>query len=369
MSSPAPPPGSSPGHGAPPPQPTGSGPYPPQGALLGGVPTVGVDVPICGVFVAIFICSAVFNMTVLTRNRRRGHKFILSGLLFGFSMARITTCVMRIVWATRPTNVNIAIASNIFNQAGVLILFIVNLIFAQRLVRAYHPRFGWHRAVGLAFRFLFFSVIALLIMVITATVRSFFTLDPGILAICRDIQRFAGTYLAVLAFLPIPIVLAAWAWPRREPLEKFGQGRFRTKVRLVLFTATLLAFGAGFRLSGVYGGFRPTTAPAWYHHKAAFYCVNFVIEVIVLYLYSLSRFDRRFHIPDGSSAPGHYSGGVPKPAEGPTADDINTGAEATGDDRSATVWDDAGDGTAGETWERRVQDDLEKQDRGEPIAL
>ena len=27
----------------------------------------------------------------------------------------------------------------------------------------------------------------------------------------------------------------------------------------------------------------------------------------MVYIYALSRFDKRFHIPDGSSAPGHYS--------------------------------------------------------------
>lgn len=32
----------------------------------------------------------------------------------------------------------------------------------------------------------------------------------------------------------------------------------------------------------------------------------------MLYTYTLSRFDLRFHIPDGSSAPGHYSQGGPE---------------------------------------------------------
>lgn len=28
----------------------------------------------------------------------------------------------------------------------------------------------------------------------------------------------------------------------------------------------------------------------------------------MVYAYAVSRFDRRFHVPNGSSAPGHYSG-------------------------------------------------------------
>lgn len=307
-------------------------------------------------------------MTVLQINRRRDHKFILSGLLFGFCMARITTLVMRIVWATHITNIRVAIASNIFNSAGVLLLFIVNLIFAQRLLRAYHPKFGWHKVPTLMFRFLYFSIVALLIMVITATVISFYTLNRSVLQKCRTIQLFAGTYLAVLSFLPIPIVLAAWAWPRKNAIEKFGQGRFRTKVMLVLFTATLLSFGAGFRLGGSYDP-RPRTAPAWYHHRAAFYCVNFVIELIVVYTYALMRFDRRFHIPDGSSAPGHYSNGVAgKGDQGTLADHINTEAEAFGggSDEDTAVVEGSSEGAA-RRWDNRAAGDLEKQDKGEPI--
>ncbi|MBE3050023.1 DUF3112 domain-containing protein [Candidatus Bathyarchaeota archaeon] len=323
-------------------QPTGNGPYPARIAALGGKPIPSVDDPICGVFLLLFVCGAVLNMAIFQVNRRRGHKFILSGLCFGFCMSRIATCVMRIVWASRPDNISVGIASSIFNAAGVLILFVVNLVFAQRLLRAYHPRFGWHRAVSLAYLFLYFSVIALLIMVITATVRGFFTLDPDILGICGDIQLFAGTYLAVLAFLPVPIVLLAWAWPREGRPDKFGQGSLRSKVCLVLFTSTILTFGAGFRVGASYDP-RPISNPAWYHHKAAFYCVNFVIELIVVYLYALIRFDRRFHIPNGSSAPGHYSNGVPKAEDG-IAGRINSEEEAFGDDRSSTAGDQSSNG-------------------------
>lgn len=357
-------PGSPTGSGAPP-QPTGSGPYPPRSALLGGQPTPSVDDPICGVLIFFFLCSAALNMTIFQVNLRRGHKFIMSAMCFGFSMARTVACVMRIVWASRPDNINVAIASSIFNAAGVLILFIVNLIFAQRILRGYHPRFGWHRAVSYTFRFLFASVVAVLIMVITATVLSFFTLDPDRLSSCRDIQLFSGTYLTVLAFLPIPIVTLAWAWPREARPEKFGEGRLRTKLRLILFTSTLLTFGAGFRVAGNYAS-RPASDPAWYHHKAAFYCVNFVIELIVVYTYALMRFDKRFHIPNGSSAPGHYANGVPK-EEGDIAARVNSEAEAFGDSETMR-----GDGDGDETpveqqWDGRKKDDLEKQSRGEAI--
>ncbi len=257
-------------------------------------------------------------------------------------MARIMALTLRIVWASHPTNANVLIAASVFTAAGVLLLFVVNLIFAQRIVRAYHPGFGWHRAVTLVFRFLIFSVIALLIMVITVTVHSFFTLDPDARDKDRKVQLFVGTYLAVLAFLPIPIVTLAAAFPRKTRVEKFGSGRFRTKLALILFTSTLLTLGAGFRV-GINFSPRPITNPAWYHSKPAYYCFNYVIEIIVVYTYVIARFDRRFHIPNGSSKPGDYSG-------------VNRESEVfgTGDDNDPDVAD-----------QQRQWADAARQEQGE----
>ncbi|KAK5998425.1 hypothetical protein PT974_00804 [Cladobotryum mycophilum] len=303
--------GSSPAS-SPPPGP----PYPPRTAGLGGVPTPSVDDPISAVILIFFVASAAFNMTILQLNKRRGHKFILSGLLFGFSMARITANVMRIVWASYPHNARIAIAAQIFINAGVILLFAVNLIFTQRVVRAYHPHIGWSRIPTYFFRFLYFSIFACFVMLITAVVYSFYTLNVSTLNRIHNVQLFAIVYLAILAFLPTPIVAICLVLPRRGPIERFGTGRMRTKLFLLVFTSLLLSFSAGFR-AGVSFVRRPLDDPAWFHHKAAFYCVNYLIEIICVYSYALSRFDRRFHIPNGSSAPGHYVNGVPGSEKAP----------------------------------------------------
>ncbi|KAK2606104.1 hypothetical protein QQS21_003499 [Conoideocrella luteorostrata] len=285
-------------------------PYPPQAAGLGGTPTNSVDTPISSVILALFIGSAILHMTIFQRNRKRGHKFVLSGLIFGLSMARITANVMRIVWANYPRNTQIAIAANILTNAGVLLLFVVNLILAQRILRAHHPRLGWHSSVSVSFKILYAIIVALLVMVIISTVYSFYTLDMHTRSQLRDIQLFATTFLAVLAFLPIPIVLMSVLLPRKQPIEHFGKkGSMGTKVLLVLFTSAILALGASFR-AGVAFQVRPLNNPAWYHSKACYYCFTYVIEIIVVYLYGLSRFDLRFHIPNGSSQPGHYSKGL-----------------------------------------------------------
>ncbi|KAK3318635.1 hypothetical protein B0H66DRAFT_582246 [Apodospora peruviana] len=287
------------------PQPQGP-PYLPQTAVLGGHPTVDLDVPVSAVFLCLFTAGAAFNMIVFQINLRHGYKFLFSVLLFGFCMARILALATRIAWATDPEDVNVAIASQIFTAAGVMLLFVTNLIFTQRIIRAYHPFFGWNPAASRLFKVLFLSIVAILIAVVTATVHSFFTLDPDARRTDRDIQLFCGTYLAVVAFLPIPLLVVAALIPRRTRIDKFGQGHFSTKFALLTFTAMLLATGAVFRATTAYYS-RPIRNPAWFHSKACYYCFNFGIELLVVYIYALSRFDKRFHVPDGSSAPGHYS--------------------------------------------------------------
>ncbi|KAF3767766.1 hypothetical protein M406DRAFT_253186, partial [Cryphonectria parasitica EP155] len=325
-------------------------PYAPTTASLGGFPTVHLDDPICAVLLALYVAAAATHMTIFQINRRRDHKFVFSGMLFGFCMARITTLTLRIVWASYPHDVNIAIAASIFVQAGVLLLFIVNLIFAQRIVRSYHPKFGWSRGLGWVFKFLYFCVLAMLIMVITAVVDTFFTLNVSTRMKDRDITLFAGTFLALLAFLPIPIALLSMLIPRSHRPEKFGQGRYRTKLSLLLFTSFILSVGACFRLAVNYTTPRPITDPAWYHSKACFYCFNFAIELVVVYLYAISRFDRRFHVPNGSSAPGHYSGskvgkdgrrastGARSAAGGPSLE-VNRESDVFGDDEEPALQD------------------------------
>lgn len=283
-------------------------PYLPQIASTGGVPTVDVDVPICAVFIVLFIGSAVGHMTILRVNMRKGHKFIMSGLMFGFSMARIVTMVMRIVWATRPTNARVAIAAQIFTTAGVLLLFVINLIFCQRIIRAAHPHFGWNKALSIGFKIICALVVAMLIMAITATVQTFYTRVPNILRIDRALQLTASTYLMVIAFLPLPMVVLGLIVPRKTRVEKFGSGRWRTKIYILLSSTVLLCLGAAFRAGTAWVTPRPRSDPAWYHAKWCFYFFNFVIETIVIYLYIAVRVDRRFYVPNGSKGAGDYSG-------------------------------------------------------------
>ncbi|KAN0096252.1 Protein of unknown function (DUF3112) domain containing protein [Hyaloscypha variabilis] len=282
-------------------------PYLPTTAGLGGLPTKQVDDPISAVFLVLFVMGAATHMAILQINLRRKKKFVMSGLIFGFCMARITTMTMRLVWASYPHNISVAIAAQIFVSAGVLILFIVNLIFVQRIVRASHPHWAWAKWFSLAFKLYYVSIVLMLIALITCTVQSFYTLDHNIRRIDHDVQLVGGTYFAVAAFLPIPLMFLRIIIPDRPPIEKFGHGRFRTKIFILLFSSVLLTLGAAFR-AGINYVPRPSADPAWYDSKECFYLFNFTIEIIVVALYAIIRVDKRFHVPDGSHGPGDYIG-------------------------------------------------------------
>jgi len=281
-------------------------PYPPTKAGLGGQPTPGLDVPISAIFLVLFIIGAATHMTIFQKNKARGQKFIMSGMTFGFCMSRITANVMRIVWAYRHKNVSVAIAAQIFVAAGVVLLFVINLIFTQRVIRATHPTMGWTKTFSWAFKIYYATIVITIIALITSVIQSFYTLDQVILLRDRDIMRFGSTYFAVSAFLPLPLLALNFLIPRRSSVEKFGEGRFRTKVAIIVIAAVILTLGAAFRAGVAYMP-RPISNPAWYHSKACFYLFDFTVDISVVFLFAVIRVDRRFIVPNGSSAPGHYS--------------------------------------------------------------
>ncbi|KAI8716701.1 hypothetical protein NCS52_00964300 [Fusarium sp. LHS14.1] len=145
-------------------------------------------------------------------------------------------------------------------------------------------------------------------MFVVSVVDSYYTLDPHIQSQLRAVRLATAVYLAVLAFLPIPGVVATFLLPRISPINDFGEETMRTKVALLLFTSVLLSLDACFCAGGAFIR-RPTENPGWFNSKAAYYCFNYVIELVMVFIYALFRFDRRFHIPNGSKGPGDYSNG------------------------------------------------------------
>ncbi|KAI5861533.1 hypothetical protein GGS23DRAFT_137969 [Durotheca rogersii] len=282
-------------------------PYRPLTAGVGGLPTIVPDVPVSAVLIAVFLGFAAANMAIFQYNRRAGRKFLPSVFLFGFCMARVATLVLRIAWAARPTNVRLSIAANIFVNAGVLIVYVLDLLFALRVLRARRPRVGWHPALRATCALLYAAIAAALVMVITAIVLSVYSLNPHTLQVCRDIQLAAGTYILVFTTLPVFVLAAAYLLPLSGDEEAFGTGSMAAKAAIVLAVACLSMLNAGFRSGTAWARPRPSNDPAWYHGKAPFYVFNFVVEILMLSILTATRLDKRFYVPDGSKGPGDYS--------------------------------------------------------------
>ncbi|QDS73130.1 hypothetical protein FKW77_001548 [Venturia effusa] len=308
------------------------GPYEPPIWLLGGHPDISVDVLITAVFLALFLAGAATHMTILQRNKKRRHKFLLSGLLFGFCMARIVTCIMRIAWTTHVTNISLGLAAQIFVSAGVVLLYVVNLVFVQRLIRASHPRLGWNPIFGVVFKALYVLIPITIIMLITVTIQSYFTLDEYTRRIDRDIQLYGATCFAIISFLPIPMVYAMLTVPRSSPLDKFGRGKWRTKIFVLLAGAILVCFGAAYRCGTSWRTPVPLTQPMPnYFHRAAFYIAYFGVEVLTVFLYAIFRVDMRFYVPNGASKRRSY---IPPPKTNEESTEEKSEGTAEADDKN-----------------------------------
>jgi len=94
------------------------GPFTPVEAILGGIPTVRLDVPITAVSLVLFLVGAATHFIRHELNGKLGHKFHLSDMIFDFCMVRTVTCTMRIVWAFRASNNSVVLAALIFENAG-----------------------------------------------------------------------------------------------------------------------------------------------------------------------------------------------------------------------------------------------------------
>jgi hypothetical protein len=283
-----------------------TGPFAPEEAILGGIPTPDLDVPVTAVFLILFILGAATHLTLHELNGKRGHKFHLSDLVFDFCMVRVVSCTMRIVWSFRLDNFSIVLAALIFENAGVVVLFAVNIVLTQRILRAIHPNFGWHSVVSKVVFGLLASVPAIICWNIGALTAGFFTQDSKKASVYHSFVLFGACYTTFLSTIPIWVVGLAGAIPSPTKIERFGIRRFRYKVILLLFSAAILFAGALLRLlAGIYG--HPTVSPGTIDSKSVFYATGFMLEIIVVISYAVFRFDLLFHIPDGCTGPGDYS--------------------------------------------------------------
>ncbi|KAF2032592.1 hypothetical protein EK21DRAFT_43786, partial [Setomelanomma holmii] len=282
-------------------------PFAPTVWTTGGAPSKRVDIPAQTIFMLFFFIGAIVHLRIFRSNKTRGHKFLPSFFIFLFCISRVVTSVLRIAAVSIPRNIRLALAAQILMSAGVLVLFIINLIFARRIVRSTHRAFGWHPACSFASKIIVVAISATLILLIIATVQSAYSLDFRTQVVDRAIQLYGSTFLAVVATLPLPIVALTLTIPY-SPLDEFGSGRTRTKVFTLLISTILLSIGAWYRSAITWQAPVPRTQPLpGYLSKAPFYILNFLFEFQTVIMYAIMRVDQRFHIPDGAKGPSSYS--------------------------------------------------------------
>jgi len=283
------------------------GPYAPTGAGLGGLPNIDTDVPICAVFIFLYLLFGIVNIIIFRQNLRKHHKFPISVVLVVFCYARIVTLVLRIAWATRQQNIRLAIAAEILLNAGILIVYIVNLILAQRILRAKQPQIGWNPIIRIVYKLLYVGIGMALVAVITSVVTSLYTLNMHTRSDCRDVELAALTYLIIFTCLPVVHIIAIVILPRSQQEESFGEGSMTSKLIIVTLSTCLCILIAGFKAGVIWSPARSALNPAWFDSKACLYVFGFTMEILVLSLLTFARIDKRFFVPNGCKQAGDYN--------------------------------------------------------------
>src|SRR6266480_6549787 len=211
-------------------------------------------------------------------------------------MCRIVTMVLRLAWSTNPHNVRLGLAANIFVQAGTILLYVVNLIFAQWIIRAQHTRIACHSALTLLWHLLIAVIILNLILLVVSAVQTSYTLNPRVHKIDRIIQIYGTTFYTATAFLPLALLALGLLLPRCTRTEKFGSGLFRHKIAILATASTLCTLRAAYGCSVKWLPPTPIQQQAkWQYSKLAFYLFDFGPEIVVVVLYAIVRMDWMFY--------------------------------------------------------------------------
>ncbi|KAJ4983070.1 hypothetical protein SVAN01_11448 [Stagonosporopsis vannaccii] len=274
----------------------GSSPHVPTNATPGLHPNVVQDIAPSADLLALYITSGVCHQIIFQRNRRCGHKFLMSWAMFGFAMARKGTLVLRIAWATRLNNGSVALTANVFAFLGVVVIYVVVLFLSLRVLRAWQPRLGWNFWLDKGIKFTYAVLLVVILLVLPSSILNGFTTDPQLLRACAWIIKSGVFYFFLFNLIAPVLFLLALFLPRPKDveLENFSTGSSQAKlVILAVFSSSPFSF----RHFVLESPGRPID------HFQSLLGFELIITSILISV----RFDRRFWIPDGSKRPGDYS--------------------------------------------------------------
>ncbi|KUI62715.1 hypothetical protein VP1G_09832 [Cytospora mali] len=273
----------------------GGPPYPLDTAQIGGLPSVSVDIPPLAVFLALYATSAMISIILFEHQRRRHFSCTIPVILFLFSGERVLTCVLRMVWAFKLTNVRVAVASQVFSQAGVLLLFLLNLILAERIWLDRKVRARTRLRLRIALITLSTLTVSALIMEIASIIVSVYTLDQKTISTCRNVQRTGATYFLILATTPLAMLALAFLTSPASSTKRQGTSSGElVRFPVTIVSSVLCILNAGFKTGVVWTPPRSLFDPAWYHSRACLYVFGFTAEVCVLILLYATCADVKF---------------------------------------------------------------------------
>lgn len=304
-----------------------------QHRVLGGTPSPQPDVAIDITFLTLFTVCGIFNLQIFWRNKKQQRLFAFSAAVAGrystqpqipgavaddctgFCSLRIVTTSLRIAWAYDPSNVQLAMGARITTYTAAVILIVSNIWWSQRILRAQHPTFGWTMAPTLSIPICVgLCVLTIILMIMGTCIQSYVAAARAQYA-ARCIQQYGDIFFAILAVLPIPVLLTsalAKTHPDLKDLaeDNFGRHCITRKILVCLITATFLSTGALFRATI---SFAPDTQPdapnPWYYSRTCFYVFNFALDILVLVLWMCVRIEKMFIVPNGAWGPQSYGGG------------------------------------------------------------
>ncbi|KAK4159576.1 hypothetical protein QBC43DRAFT_272130 [Cladorrhinum sp. PSN259] len=284
--------------------PDGGPPYPSPTLPIGLTPTPIPDIPLCATFILLYLVYIPLNLVLSPHDLYS--RPIFTVILTVFPVLRIVSLALRIVWSLDRSNLKLEISATVFSFAGVVLLYILDLLSARRYVRDYAV-FGYRPIVKGVFRFGIALIIISLIMGIIVTANVYFVPRDNnreeVLKECRDVALVAGTILAVLAFVPVLVVAVVICFKAGDVVG-IEKRRYRARTELLLSTAALLSLEAGFRVGSAYAARPVGEKPGWYESKAAFYCLTYLLELLVIYSLLAARLDGRFRKRRVETGPG-----------------------------------------------------------------
>lgn len=216
-------------------------------------------------------------------------------------------CIMRIVWATRPTNADVSLVAAIFLNAGILLAYIINIFFAWRLVRSAAPKFGWNPIIRILNKILLWLILFMIVpLIVIIVLRVKNPTLAGVQTASTVLSRLANTYFLVVNVAAAALLIFAVTQSSFDN-DHFGDGSWVAKCSILAVSIVLAMTEAGFRCGTAWAPAPLASDPAWWDSKAAFYCFNFLLDVLILTVLLRGRVDKRFHIPNKANGPGSYS--------------------------------------------------------------